>query len=300
MKNKSLVTYFIILFLVSFGLIIGMKILGQKGNYLAQVYMMTPAIAALITRLFFYDKRFKDANLRFGKLKHYFKFWGISIAITLLSFLIFTLLGSIEWDLSGGSFLTKLSEQFALSGQDMMSGLPPGFTPQIMLWLFFVGGLTLFNIVPGIISGFGEEFGHRGFMFPALYKIKPWFAFIGGGLIWYAWHWPLILVMPQAAIIPFYQAAANTTILAIGSICTFIFLAYVYVKSRSIWVTSIAHITMNNTAASFSYLVIVKNQFLANFGLMLAMILVVVVLYCIGEFRVFNNYLTRESSSNGV
>ncbi|MFC1630287.1 lysostaphin resistance A-like protein [Patescibacteria group bacterium] len=300
MKNKSLIIYFIILFLVSLGLIVGMKILGQGGNYLAQAYMMTPAIAALITRLFFYDKRFKDANLRFGKLKHYFKFWGIAAAITLFSFLIFTLLGSIDWDLSGASFLERLSEQFALSGQDIMSGLPPGFTPQIMLWLFFIGGLTLFNIVPGIISGFGEEFGHRGFMFPALYKIKPWFAFIGGGLIWYAWHWPLMLVMPQASAIPFYQTVGNMIFLAIGSICTFTFLAYVYVKSRSIWVTSIAHITMNNAAASFSYFVIIKNQFLANFGLMLTMILVVVILYYLGEFRIFNNYFTKESNPTRV
>jgi hypothetical protein len=29
--------------------------------------MMTPTIAALITRLFFYENRFKDANLRFGR-----------------------------------------------------------------------------------------------------------------------------------------------------------------------------------------------------------------------------------------
>jgi hypothetical protein len=35
-----------------------------------------------------------------------------------------------------------------------------------MLMIYFVGGLTIFNLVPGIITGFGEEFGHRGFMFP--------------------------------------------------------------------------------------------------------------------------------------
>jgi hypothetical protein len=37
------------------------------------------------------------------------------------------------------------------------------FTQQTMLLVFFIGGLVVFNILPGPISGFGEEFGHRGF-----------------------------------------------------------------------------------------------------------------------------------------
>ena len=48
-----------------------------------------------------------------------------------------------------------------------------------------IGGLTVFNILPGVVAGFGEEFGHRGFMFPQLYAIKPWIGLIIGGLIWY-------------------------------------------------------------------------------------------------------------------
>ena len=42
------------------------------------------------------------------------------------------------------------------------------FAYLIMLTLlcagFVIGGLTVFNILPGIINGFGEEFGHRGFV----------------------------------------------------------------------------------------------------------------------------------------
>jgi membrane protease YdiL (CAAX protease family) len=67
-----------------------------------------------------------------------------------------------------------------------------------MLLIFFFRGLTIFNILPGIITGFGEEFGHRGFMFLLLYKIKPWVGFVGEGLIWYIWHLPLTLVIPPS------------------------------------------------------------------------------------------------------
>ena len=279
MKKTPLVTYFIFLFVFCTAIILGAKMLGQQGAYLAQFYMLTPALAAILTRLFFYPPKFSDANLRFGRIRDYLKFWLISLGITALSFVLFTVLGSITWDLSGQVFLNRLAQQFAAAGQDLNATLPPGFTPQTMLLIYFVGGLTIFNIIPGIITGFGEEFGHRGFMFPQLYQIKPWIGIIIGGLIWFAWHIPLVLVIPQTIHYPFWQNLLNFIILAIGAVCTFTYLAYIYVKSESVWVTSLAHIAMNNSAASFSYFVILQNQILGNIGLTLTMVLVVAILY---------------------
>lgn len=290
MKKFPLLTYFIILIVLCAAFIAGAKVMGQQGVYLAQGYMLTPAVAALITRAFFYPPGFEDANLRLGKAGDYLKFWLVSLGITTLSYLIFTLLGSVRWDFSGQSFLERLTQQFAASGQDISETLPPGFTPQLMLLLFFIGGLTVFNILPGIISGFGEEFGHRGFMFPLLYRIRPWVGILIGGLIWYAWHLPLALVVPPSAPAPFWQTALNFLNLAVGSLCTFTYLSYVYVKSRSVWVTSIAHIVMNNSAASLSYITVLQNQALANFGLTLTMLIVVAVLYFRKELGVFEEY----------
>lgn len=287
MKTRPLLIYLLILIALCSLLIGGALALGQQGAYLAQGYMLTPALAALITRLFFYENKFKDANLRFGRLQDYGKYWLFSLGITLLSYLFFTLLGAITWDFTGSVFLDRLTQQFAAAGQDIHATLPPGFTPRMMLWLFFGGGLTVFNILPGLISGFGEEFGHRGFMFPALYRINPWLGLIGGGLLWYAWHWPLLFVIPQPTTYPLWQMILNFIILAIGSLCTFTYLAYVYVKSRSVWVTALAHIVMNNSAAAFSYFVVIQHQVLANLGLTLTMIIVILILYKQQAFRIF-------------
>jgi len=183
MKHKSLIAYFIILFILCAGFVVGARILGEQGAYLVQGYMLTPAVAALITRLFFHKPRFRDANLRFGRFRDYIKFWLYSLGITILSFAVFTLVSSVRWDFSGKVFLNQLAQQFAATGQDMMASLPPDFAPQMMLWLFFIGGLTVFNIMPGLISGFGEEFGHRGFMFPALFPKKPWLGLLLGGVL---------------------------------------------------------------------------------------------------------------------
>ena len=278
MKHKSLMIYFIILFILCAGFVIGARMMGEQGVYLAQGYMMTPAIAALITRLFFHKLRFKDANLRFGRVRDYLKYWLIALGITALSYVIYTLLGAIRWDFSGQVFLDRLAEQFAASGQDINDTLPPGFTPQMMLWIFTIGGLTVFNIMPGLITGFGEEFGHRGYMFPALYKIKPWVGFIVGGLLWYAWHIPITFIVPQTSEASLGPIILNYLILALGSLCTFSYLAYVYVKSGSVFLTSIAHISMNNAASSFSYFVIIQNQTLANLGLTLTMLIIVAIM----------------------
>lgn len=292
MKNKPLIIYLIIITILSAGFIVLMKLMGQKGNYLGAFYMMGPAIAAVITRVFFYKNKFKDANLKFGKVKDYIKYWAIAVGISILSFFIFTLLGSIKWDFSGQAFLSQLAQQFALTGKSI-NDLPTGFTPQIMLVLFFIGGLTIFNIIPGIVTGFGEEFGWRGLMFPQLYRVKPWIAFIIGGLIWYAWHIPLALVFPQVQNFTLLQTIINISILSLGSICIFTFLAYVYVKSENIFVVSVAHITLDNVARSFGYFVIVQNQIMANLGLTITMLLVVAVIYFSKEWQVFKSYFNK-------
>lgn len=252
MKNRPLLSYFIILIILSSGLIAGMVALDEQAVFLVQAYMLTPAISALLTRTLFYELKFKDANLRFGKLGDYLKFWAAGIGITILSYIFFTLLGSLSWDFSGATFLENLAKQFAMGGQNIQDTLPPGFTPEMMLWLFFAGGLTVFNIMPGLITGFGEEFGHRGFMFPLLYRISPWVGLVGGGLLWYAWHLPLSLVAPAGAELSLLETLTNHLVLAIGSICTFTYLAYAYILSGSVFVAAIAHITLNNAAAAFS------------------------------------------------
>jgi len=273
-----------------------MKLLGQKGYFLAQFYMLTPAISAIIIRLLFYDKKFKDANLRIGKVKHYLRYWITASAITILLFIIYTLIGAISWDFTGQTFLNDLAKQFASTGKDINTSLPNGFTPNMMLMIFFIGGLTVFNILPGVITGFGEEFGWRGFMFPQLYKIKPWVAFIVGGLIWFAWHTPLMFVFPQTTTFTITETILNIIVSAIGSICAFAFLAYVYIKTENIFVASVTHITLNNAARSFAYFAIIKNQLLANIGLLTTMLIVVATLYYLKEFNVFKTYFKNPES----
>jgi len=280
--NNALVVYFILLALLCTAFIVGAKLLGEKGMYLAQGYMTTPALAALITRLFFYKGKFSDARLKFGNAKDYLKYWAYSLFIVLASYVVFYAIGAIKWDFTGQTFLTNLEAQFKDTGQDMYSSLPDGITPKTMMWLLMIGQLTVLNILPGIITGFGEEFGHRGFMYTQLRKHGLLFSLLVGGLIWFAWHLPLQFVIPKTNDFNTIQTILNYFIMAIGGICTFIYLVYVFEKSQSIWVVSLAHIVLNNASAAFSYLVIIQNKFLANIGLTITML--IVLFFGVGKY----------------
>jgi len=87
----------------------------------------------------------------------------------------------------------------------------------------------------------------------------------------------------------------NYLLLMVGSLCTFAYLAYVYVKSGSVFVTSIAHIAMNNAAASLSYFVVMQNQTLANLGLTLTMMVVVAIMFS-NKMVVFDGLLDKSTA----
>jgi membrane protease YdiL (CAAX protease family) len=301
MKNKPLIAFLVLVALLSLGYVAVMKLAGQVGQNLAQAYMLIPALSALISRAFFDERKFTDANLRFGRVRHYAQFWLFSLGIAVLFFIAYTVLGVGQWDLTGDTFLQNLSQQLEAFGQevDLDETLPPGMTPRMMLLIYFVGGLTVLNVFPGLITGFGEEFGWRGLMFPRLYDVRPWMAFIVGGLIWYVWHLPLALVVPQQVLPNPKEQAVLIIPMAIGVVCTHTYLAYVYLKTQNIFVAALAHIVMNNASASFSYFFVIQNQFLANLATVLVMVIVVGVLYSTGQLRVFQAHVPdREPSTD--
>ena len=290
---RAAAVYLGVLALLCAGFVGGMLALGQRGYYLAQAYMLTPALAAIVTRLFFYAPRFSDARLRRGRWRDYGRFWAAALGVVALDYALYTVLGAVRWDPTGAAFLSQLGEQMAAAGQDI-NDLPPGLTPERMLLLYFVGGLTVFNVLPGMVNGLGEELGWRDFLFPLLYRSGPWVALLGGGLIWFAWHAALIPVLPQSPQTLGFSPAewtANAAVLAGGSVCTWTFLAYVYAKSQSVFVVAFCHAAMNNASRSFSYLVTLDNQLLANAALALAAAIVVALLHSRGELRVFARLL---------
>ena len=84
--------------------------------------------------------------------------------------------------------------------------------------------------------------------------------------------------------------ALNITVLAVGSICTFTFLAYSYARTRNILVASLAHITINNATHAIGYYAVLSDNLAGNAVLSLTMLVVVAVLFATKQFKAFDAF----------
>lgn len=284
-RHRGLMLYLGVLAASCAGFIAAALALGETANAVAAVYMFTPALAAALARLGDPDG-FRDAGLRLGRWRDLGAAWLTGIGLTVLSFALFWITGAISWDFTGNGFLELVERYAPGQGQQMVAQLPPGRTLPEMLFLFTLGGLTIFNL-PGLLLGFGEEFGWRGFLFPRLWRIRPWVAIVPGGLLWLAWHAPLGLLMPATGSGP---GPVQIAALTVGSIATGVVFARTYAVSGSIWAPSLLHITFNNASRAVSYWVRIENQPLADAMLALTMTAWAIVLWRTGRLRVLDRF----------
>lgn len=101
--------------------------------------------------------------------------------------------------------------------------------------------LSFLLLLPSVL---GEELGWRGFLVPELGK---WMRFSGvalvSGLLWAAWHWPMIFMgIYGNKAAPLYFQLLMFTLFIVGN--GFI-LAYLRLKSNSVWTAVIFHMSSN-------------------------------------------------------
>ncbi len=97
-----------------------------------------------------------------------------------------------------------------------------------------------------IVIAFGEEYGWRGYLQNELFKLGRVRGVLLLGVIWGAWHWPLILMgynYPGHPFLGLLLMALYTTGLAIV-------LGYAVLKSGSVLLASYLH-ALNNQVLAF-------------------------------------------------
>lgn len=97
----------------------------------------------------------------------------------------------------------------------------------------------------------GEEAGWRGFMMPRLTEdLGLWQARVVGGIIWAVWHWPVILLAGYEYGVNYLGAPVlGLLVWCVVCIALNALLDWLYQKSGSIWVPSLAHGAFNAIAA---------------------------------------------------
>jgi membrane protease YdiL (CAAX protease family) len=126
--------------------------------------------------------------------------------------------------------------------------------------LFFALNLTvsfMWTCLISTIFTLGEEFGWQGFL---MQKLLERFGLNRGlfllGIVWGYWHLPIILM---GFNFPNHPVLGALVLMPIGTIFIGIVAAWLYLRSRSIWMPALLHAS-GNTAAGFLFSGLTMNQ----------------------------------------
>ncbi|MCA6095158.1 CPBP family intramembrane metalloprotease [Streptomyces sp. SCA3-4] len=175
-----------------------------------------PALAAVVVRRWVTKEGFAGAGLRLrlrSAWPYYVAAWLGPLALTAATLGLAGALGRWEPDLA------------AL--RDFGGGLPP--------WAFV---LLLLVVVPLLTPVYaGEEFGWTSYLRPRLLPGRPTAATAATSLIWASWHFPLAFT----GYIEFTDVFLGLLVWTVSFFFQEVLLVWLYVRSGSVWVVSLAH-----------------------------------------------------------
>jgi uncharacterized protein len=200
------------------------------------VYMLTPALAVLVMLLIVTRDGFsKEGWKTLGLHRLGIKAWGIAVVAPVLVGVVAT---AIVW--------ATLLAAFDVPNDAC-----------ILILNFFIQ-----LVIITLTLSLGEELGWRGYLFPQLLSIGQKRALVLVGLVWAAWHMPLIFLTPL------YHADGNQLIvlpLFVGTIVAgSFFFGYLRIWTGSVWPASIAHTAHNSAWGTLGAFTLTSNPVVEN------------------------------------
>src|SRR5918998_4486283 len=234
----------VLVLLLAVGAALLINMLGLASNMLtwAPLWASTPAVAALVMLLVITRDGFSREGWKvLGLHRLGLSVWWIAIGVIFLTSLVAS---AIVW-------ATPLASLIMPEG-----GLG---TPLLQ----FLTGVVLMTLTFSL----GEELGWRGYLLPQLLSVGRTRALVLIGLIWAAWHMPLIFLTPL------YHSAGNRLIvlpLFVGTpvAARFVF-GYLRILTGSVWPASLGHSVHNVAWSTLGALTatsspVVVNEYLAG------------------------------------
>ncbi|MGA4484860.1 CPBP family intramembrane glutamic endopeptidase [Bacillus cereus] len=219
--------------LIITSIILNVVVIITKSMPLIVVYMFTPALSSILTRIIL-KEGFKDVSFGLGNLK----VWkGIGFAL-LIPMIICGITYSIAW-LSGIARFQH-PEGGMLEPIYNILGLQYVTAPLSFIYLVVLSGIfgSLLNLIPVL----GEEMGWRGYMLTRLVDAEFSRPILISGLIWATWHVPIVIA-------GLYVEGPSVLLSVLGiyfCIVPFSYItAYLRLITGSVWPSVIIHTTWN-------------------------------------------------------
>lgn len=204
---------------------------------LPTAYMFAPGIANLLTRLLT-GEGWDHLMLR----PRFFEHWQRYVAAWFAPGL-FTALGAALFFIVFPRYFDPTAESFAAAAS---GGVDVGMSP-LVLAAVAVGAAVVVNPLVNAVFGFGEEFGWRAYLLPKLAPLGLRRAVVVHGLIWGAWHWPLIAMGYEYGFDYVAFPWTGFVVFLPFTVATGTFLAWLTVETGSVWPASLGHGAVNAT-----------------------------------------------------
>lgn len=242
--------WYFMLFTLFFAVVVGVGLFRPFWVASISSYLLIPSILGLILlvvlRLVGGKDSFSSVGMGGGKAK-YWIFIGIGIAA------FAGLQTLLNWLFKMG----QPADQSLLSVQAAMLGVPYS-----VLMIILAAQTIILGPFLGLLITFGEEYGWRGFLQPALTRIGRKRGVLLVGIIWGIWHWPIIWMGHNY---PGHPYLGSLLMLLFSTGLAFI-LGYAVLKSKGVWIAAFLHALVNQSFAFFMGFVIVPNDNSYSFG----------------------------------
>jgi len=226
---------------------------GLKATYVHGL-MWCPALAGLLTTLLT-KRSFREFGWRLGKPRYLLAGWWIPMAYSWPAYLL-------VWASGLGGFPKEQAVEKLRSLLHL--GSEPAWIVLLVTYVVVAVLATLF----GCLSTAGEEIGWRGFLVPELMKFNSFTrTAVISGVIWSAWHVPLIVWSGYNSGTPSWYAVSCFALMVISM--SFV-LAWLRLKSSSVWPAVLLHASHNAIVQSYLDVLTVDrgrtHYFIGEFG----------------------------------
>lgn len=237
MFSKPVITFCLLSFAISWGVVLGLYPFGffeggAKATIAAMLFMCGPAFAALIcARIFDKGEMIATLGLKFVWNRWMVIAWAAAALLCLASVGVSLLVPNISH--------ISIREGLLASGALPETANLPSFIGIIVV----IQALTLGAAINGVLL-ISEELGWRGFLWNKLIKYGFWRTCLFTGIVWGVWHAPLIYLGHNYPEYPI----AGIFFMVIFTLGLTPIISYIRLKNGSVWAASLFHGTINALA----------------------------------------------------
>jgi len=253
MKKKNIYMWYVaIVFALSY---LWQFVIFRTGGVQSPLFPFLMLIPGIIAIVFILVQKESLRNAGWGLKKWWFIFPAIFIPFT-VAILIVLFLEALHWATFAGKLFTFNNGMVEISNITLILGNQSQNIPFFILNVLL--SHTIFLVVGSILT-LGEELGWRGYLQE---KMLRKFGLNQGlillGIIWGYWHLPIILM---GFNFPNHPILGALLLMPLGTVFLAIFMGWLYLRSRSIWVPALAHASANLfSQLIFSFMTMHQNE----------------------------------------